>query len=323
MARTRRAAAVIGGLGAGALLATGAVLVPGLASAEPAPAGPARAAATAIGWAAENGGTTGGGGASAVTVGSESELTGALEGDAAKVVEVSGNISCGDMIDVGSNTTLRGASGAQLTGCGLNIVEVENVVVENLAFDDWADDAINIQTSTNVLIDHNTFGTGYDGAVDTKRGSDFVTISWNHFNGQDKNSLVGHSDDNASQDRGHLRVTYHHNWFDGTNQRNPRVRFGNPVHVFNNLYTDVGSYGVASTHEAGVLVEGNYFENTEDPFHLGEGDSAEGTLVARDNHFVSSGAGQQGGSVADVPYSYTLDPAAQVKSIVSAGAGQS
>lgn len=45
--------------------------------------------------------------------------------------------------------------------------------------------------------------------------------------------LLGHSDDNAEQDTGHLRVTYHHNFFDGSDTRHPRVRFGNPVHVFN------------------------------------------------------------------------------------------
>jgi pectate lyase len=116
-------------------------------------------------------------------------------------------------------------------------------------------------------------------------------------------------------------VTYHHNWFDGTNQRHPRVRFGNPVHVYNNLYSSVGGYGVASTQGAGVLVEGNYFENTEDPFHLGEGDSGPGSLVARDNHFVNSGPGETGGSVASIPYSYSLDGASSVKAIVTAGAG--
>ena len=133
--------------------------------------------------------------------------------------------------------------------------------------------------------------------------------------------LLGHSDDNASQDRGHLRVSYHHNWFDGSNQRHPRVRFGNPVHVYNNFYANVGGYGVASTMGAGVLVEGNYFENTDDPYHLGEGDSGPGTLVARGNLLVSSGSGQTGGSVRAIPYAYTADAASSVKSIVTANAG--
>jgi pectate lyase len=93
-----------------------------------------------------------------------------------------------------------------------------------------------VQYSTRVWIDHNTLSHGYDGAIDIKRASDYVTVSWNHVFNHDKDMLLGHSDDNGSEDIGHLRVTYHHNWFDGTVQRNPRVRFGNPVHVFNNYY---------------------------------------------------------------------------------------
>jgi pectate lyase len=273
-----------------------------------------------VGWASQNGGTTGGGSGATTTVTSASALASALSGST-PVVRVQGTISCSGMLKVASNTTVIGASGAKLVGCGLTIVKASNVIVRNLTFDRWDDDAINIETSTNVWIDRNTFLTGYDGSVDTKRGSDYVTISWNHFRGQDKNSLVGHSDDNGSQDRGKLRVSYHHNWFDGTNQRNPRVRFGNPVHVFNNLYSGVGSYGVASTTEGGVLVEGNYFENTRDTYHLGEGSSPAGSLVARNNHFVNSPAGQTGGAVRSVTYPYTLDTASSVRSIVSAGAG--
>jgi pectate lyase len=103
------------------------------------------------------------------------------------------------------------------------------------------------------------------------------------------------------------------------------VRFGNPVHVFNNYYfninADDASYAVASTIEGGVLVEGNYFENVPDPFHVGEGSSPAGTLVARNNFFVNSGAGQTAGSVGSIPYPYSLDTASSVKSIVTAGAG--
>jgi pectate lyase len=273
------------------------------------------------GWATQSGGTTGGGSASTTTVSSISQLSSAVSGSASKVVQVTGTISCSGMYKVGSNTTIIGAGGATISGCGLNISSADNVIVQNIAFSGWNDDAVNIEMSTHVWIDHNTFGTGYDGSVDTKRGSDYITISWNRFNGQNKNCLVGHSDDNGSQDIGHLRVTFHHNWFNGTTQRNPRVRFGNPVHVYNNLYMNVSSYGVASTEGAGVLVEGNYFENTSDPFHLGEAASGPGSLVARNNTFVNSGSGQQGGSVNPIPYGYGLDSSGSVKSIVQGGAG--
>jgi pectate lyase len=275
------------------------------------------------GWATQNGGTTGGGNAAAVTVTSASALTSAVGSSSAAVIRVSGTISCSGMLRVRSNKTIIGVgSTATIAGCGLNINGDRNVIIRNINFRNWGDDAINVQESaTNLWIDHNSFTAGYDGAVDIKRGSDFITVSWNRVYGHDKSMLLGHSDDNASQDVGRLRVTYHHNWFDGSNQRHPRVRFGNPVHVFNNFYRGNGGYGVASTCNAGVLVEGNYFENVADPYHRGEGSSPVGGLVARNNHFVNSGAGQAGGSVNGIPYGYQMDAASSVKSIVTGGAG--
>ena len=274
------------------------------------------------GWATQCGGTTGGGSATPVTVSSTSAFVSAVGSSSASVIRVSGTISLSSMTKVASNKTIIGVgSGATITGHGLNVSNASNVVIRNLNFTNWADDAINVQYSTRVWIDHNSLRNGYDGAIDIKRASDCVTVSWNKISSHDKTMLLGHSDDNGSEDRGKLRVTYHNNWFDGTNQRHPRVRFGNPVHVYNNYYGGVTSYGVASTEEAGVLVEGNYFENTRDPFHRGEGSSDPANLVARNNHFVNSGSGDQGGSVKAIPYGYTLDSASSVKSIVQSGAG--
>ncbi|MEU7904594.1 right-handed parallel beta-helix repeat-containing protein [Actinoplanes sp. NPDC049118] len=274
-----------------------------------------------VGWATQNGGTTGGGSAAATTVTTASALTSALGSTSAAVIRVSGTISCSGMLRTRSNKTIIGNSGAAIVGCGLTISGDRNVIVRNLTFRDWDDDAINVETSaTNVWVDHNSFTNGYDGAVDIKRGSDFVTVSWNRIFGHDKSMLLGHSDDNASQDVGHLRVSYHHNWFDGSGTRHPRVRFGNPVHVFSNYYYN-NEYGVASTMNAGVLVEGNYFEGVDEPTLVGYADSDPGTLVQRNNYFVGSGTPQSAGSVASIPYSYQLDPASSVKSIVTAGAG--
>jgi pectate lyase len=274
------------------------------------------------GWGTQGGGTSGGGSASAVTVTSSSALISNMQASGSRVIRVSGSIAISGMQKVAANKTIIGeGSGAAITGGGLNVASVSNVIIRNINFKNWSDDAINVQYSTRVWIDHNSFTNGYDGAVDIKRGSDYVTVSWNHVFNHDKNMLLGHSDDNAGEDVGHLRVSYHHNWFDGSNQRNPRVRFGNPVHVYNNYYNSNGGYGVASTCNAGVLVEGNYFENVDDPYHRGEASSPVGGLVARNNYLVNSGSGQTGGSVGSIPYSYTLDSASSVKSIVTGGAG--
>jgi len=283
-------------------------------------AGQAAAVGTPTGFGA---GTTGGGSASPVTVTSASALISNMQADGARVIRVSGMISISGMQDVASNKTIIGVgSGSGITGGGLDVDGVSNVIIQNLNFRNWADDGINVQDgSTRIWIDHNNFSNGYDGAVDIKRGSDYITVSWNRFFDHDKAMLLGHSDSNGSQDRGHLRVSYHHNWFDGTTQRHPRVRFGNPVHVYNNYYDGVGDYGVASTMEAGVLVEGNYFENTESPCELGQGSSPAGNMAARNNHFVNSGACATRGTVNGIPYGYSLDAASNVKSVVTNGAG--
>ncbi|MEE1941266.1 right-handed parallel beta-helix repeat-containing protein [Streptomyces sp. TRM 70361] len=267
-------------------------------------------------------GTTGGAGGATVTVSNASQFAEAVQRSEPLVVQVNGTVSLSSMTKVASNKTVIGVGTAgRITGSGLNVSKADNVIIRNLTFSGSNDDAINVQYATRVWIDHNDISGAKDGAIDIKRASDNITVSWNRVHDHDKSFLLGHSDGNGGEDSGKLRVTYHHNWFDGTNQRHPRVRFGNPVHVLNNYYSDIGSYGVASTENAGVLVEGNYFENVEDPFHLGEGSSDPGSLQARNNHFVNSGRGETGGSVAAIPYGYTADNAANVKSIVTAGAG--
>ena len=280
---------------------------------------PAAAAAGPVGFGA---GTTGGAGGSTVTVSDTAAFIDAVQSDGPLTVRVDGTVDLDEMTKVSSDKTVVGVGTAgKITGSGLNLSKVSNVIIQNLSFSGSNDDAINVQYSTRVWIDHNDISGAEDGALDIKRASDEITVSWNRSHDQDKNMLLGHSDDNGGEDSGKLRVTYVHNWFDGTNQRNPRVRFGNPVHVLNNYFSDIGSYGVASTEGAGVLVEANHFENTEDPFHLGEADSGPGSIKAVGNKFTNSGAGETGGSVAGVPYSYSADSAESVKSIVTAGAG--
>ena len=295
----------------------------------------------ADGWAGVNAwsqnGTTGGAGGATVTVTNESQFNQYATATAPYVIQVSGTITLSKMTDVGSDKTVVGVgSGSGFSGYGLNIGipisdsitsppanAVHNVILRNLKITGSGDDNINVMMfSHHIWIDHNDLSDPNDGALDIKRGSSYVTVSWNHVHDADKNMLLGRDDADSAQDTGRLLVSYHHNWFDGTTQRNPRVRYGNPVHVYNNYYANNSNYGIASTIYAGVLVEGNYFENVKDPYHLREGDtSIDGTLVARDNYFVNSGTGITAGSVNPIGYAYTLDAAAGVKSIVSSGSG--
>ncbi|HEU5475546.1 MAG TPA: family 16 glycoside hydrolase [Actinophytocola sp.] len=294
-----------------------------------------------MGYATLNGlgqnGTTGGAGGPTVTVTTASALISEINAAGPRTVRVQGMITVpSGMHEVSSDKTIIGVgSNSGISGGGFNVGlaiddditsppanAVHNVIIRNLIFEDANDDSINVQMFTHhVWIDHNTFRPAADGSVDIKRGSDFATVSWNHFDGTDKTMLLGRDDSDTAQDSGRLRVTYHNNWFDETTQRNPRTRFGNVVHVLNNYYGAVDDYGVASTMQSAVLVEGNYFENTESPCELGQGSSPAGALRAVNNVFVGSGSCATGGSVGGVPYSYTPQNPNNVKASVTAGAG--
>ena len=261
-------------------------------------------------------------GGTVVTVTNTSQFLDYISRSGQYTINVNGTITLSGMNDVASNKAIIGVgTNGRIIGGGLDIDGVSNVAVRNIAFADWDDDAINMQDgSTNIWVDHCSFTNGYDGCVDIKRGSDYVTVSWNHFYNHGKTCLLGHSDDNASQDVGHLRVTYHHNYFDGTDTRHPRVRFSALCHVYNNYYHD-NEYGVASTCDAEVLVEGNYFQSVDDPCLVGYGSSWDGDLVQRNNVFSGSGSPETRGSVSNPPYGYSMDNASNIPGIVSGGAG--
>jgi len=273
-------------------------------------------------------GTTGGAGGPIVMVTTAAQLADYAGRAGPYVIMVSGTISFDDMITVVANKSIIGVgSTAHITGGGLQLGSTtrpgNNVIIRNIRFTDASDDSVSVTNSAHhVWIDHCDFSAGFDGLLDVKRQSDFVTVSWNHFHDHSKTLLLGHSD-TYTADIGHLRVTYHHNFFDGTEQRHPRARFGEPVHVFNNYYLNNGLYGVASTENAGLVVEGNYFSGVAFPIYVGYADSGPGRVVERNNVYVNSGTPQTAGTVVEprTYYAYTVDNPANVPAIVTAGVG--
>jgi pectate lyase len=279
-----------------------------------------------IGWASCEGGTRGGAGGMTAEVRDAASFTKAVSSDDPLVVRVAGEIKLNGTLRVKPNKTILGQGAhAALVGGGLHLRNTSQVIVRNLSLRDSPDDAINIEGSQHVWIDHCDLSRCRDGLLDVKAGSDFVTVSWNRFHDHEKTCLLGHSDNPAvlAKDKGRLRVTYHHNFFDGSKTRHPRVRIAETVHVFNNYYRDC-DYGVASVTDAGVLVEGNFFERVKNPTHTMYGDSkAPGRLVERHNASTESGPFATRGEVREArdAYAYTLDDAQQVPKLVRAGAG--
>jgi pectate lyase len=291
-----------------------------------------------VGWATQAGGTTGGAGGSTVTVSNWNDLRTQAQASGARTILVNGMLSGSGTIEVTANKTIRGVGGGSgVSGTTLNIEDMQpaNVIIQNMNIRGVpGGDAIQIENATHVWIDHNTLSSTieddvdfYDGMIDITHAGDYITVSWNVVRDHWKTSLVGHSDGNAGEDVGHLRITYHHNWFDRTFERSPRVRFGETVHVFNNYYTNVNnnssSYAIASTMDAGVLVEGNVFENVQQACWSASGyaDSDPGRLVARNNTLTNSGPCEVNGTVDPIPYGYTAENVGTVKASVTAGAG--
>ncbi|MEV0622413.1 pectate lyase [Nonomuraea sp. NPDC050404] len=252
----------------------------------------AQATTTPVGFATMTAygrtGTNGGAGGPTVTVSTYAQLAAAVADDVPRIVRVSGTINDNgdDMLDVGSNKTIIGVgTNATINGFGLDVngwgpaevawggdvcdpaekdrfTHVQNVIIRNLTFTNSADDSVNVQCySHHVWIDHNTFRSASDGSVDVKRGSDLVTVSHNRYAGTDKSMLLGHSDNNGAQDRGYLRATYHHNWFDGSNTRHPRVRFGY-AHVFAN-YVSVDDYFLGLGVGGQIYAESNHVKGAK------------------------------------------------------------
>lgn len=127
-------------------------------------------------------------------------------------------------------------------------------------------DGIGIQQSTNVWVDHCEFYSDlthdkdyYDGLVDITHASEWVTISNTYLHDHWKASLIGHSDNNAAQDTGHLHVTQHNNYWLNIGSRTPSFRYGTG-HVFNSVFQSANT-GIDTRDGAEILVQSNYFNN--------------------------------------------------------------
>jgi pectate lyase len=296
----------------------------------PAPSSPG-SGQSPIGFASVNAlglnGTTGGAGGRTITVTDTDSFLAAIDNTETLVIRVAGTITISSKRGVRPNKTIIGVgTTGHIDGGGLDFYRSYNVIVRNILFTNADDDAVNIgQESHHIWIDHNTFRGAVDGSVDIVRGSDYVTVSWNHFDHSDKSMLIGHSDGAASTDVGHLKVSVHHNYFDHSRQRHPRVRFGEPVHVYNNYFFGNDLYAVASVMNAGVVVEGNYFRDVPYPIYSTSGyaDSGPGRAVERNNIYVNSGTPETNGVVVEprTYYPYSVDSPASVPASVSAGAG--
>ncbi|KAF2839475.1 polysaccharide lyase family 1 protein [Patellaria atrata CBS 101060] len=279
-----------------------------------------------VGYAA---GTTGGGTGAGTTVTSCSALTAAAK--MGGVIKISGILNGCGIIELVDNTSILGVgANSGLSDGGFQIRRVSNVILRNLklATAPSKKDLIDIDKSTKIWVDHCDLSSkglvggkdDYDGLLDAKHGSDQITVSWNKFHDHWKGSLIGHSDNNAGEDRSKLHVTYHHNEFRNVNSRLPSVRFGS-AHIYSSCYMDGPTSGINSRMGAQVLVEDTSFTNVQLAIVTNLDSDEEGFANNRNNLFTNSPTRITKTGSYSPPYSYSLDSASDVCSIVSSKAG--
>ena len=195
------------------------------------------------------------------------------------------------------NITIEGVGDdATTTGFGFLIRNAASIELRNFANMLCMDDAVSIDTDNSNIWVHNLdlfYGnTGGDadqakgdGTIDMKGDSKYITVSYNHLWDSGKASLCG-----MKSESGPNWITYHHNWFDHSDSRHPRIRTMS-VHVWNNYFDGNSKYGVGAAYKSNAFVEANYFRNCKYPMLI----SLQGSDVATNPKGTFSG--EDGGMI--------------------------
>lgn len=181
----------------------------------------------------------------------------------------------GDLyVDDVAQLTIEGiGNDATCNGFGIVIKNSSNVEVRNLGFmncNSKEGDNVGMQQANDHIWVHNCdmfYGHAGsdadqikgDGALDSK-GTNYSTYSYNHFWDNGKCNLLGNGNSELV-DGGVTHITYHHNWYDHSDSRHPRIRSAT-VHIYNNYFDGNAKYGVGASKDSDAFVENNYFRST-------------------------------------------------------------
>lgn len=273
------------------------------------------------------GGTTGGAAGPVVTVTTLSDLKYYAGQTAPYVIQISGSIVSltPGTITVKSHKTLLGlGNDAAIINQGLNLNGVHNIVIKNLTLRDYYRmgdydgklndyDAIALRNSHHVWIDHCHLSRAGDGLLDMTYESGYVTVSWTIFSHHNKTAIAN----GPSSGTPPGTYTFHHCWFDNTTQRNVTAEWSD-VHAFNCYLLGTRSYGMLPRSQTRMRLENLYFQQGKDAYYETSGGLVEAMGCILDS---MTGRSIASGNDFSPPYSYPLDPAADVPTLVKSKAG--
>ena len=174
----------------------------------------------------------------------------------------------------------------------------------------------------------------YDGLLDIKNGSTWITISNCYFHDHWKACLCSSGDGKADTNPRtgatdvDMRVTFYGNYWKDINARQPLFRWGK-AHVFNSYFhsekSEISGQSTGINCRAGseVYIDNNVFENIKTPigYYNDVNKSRTGYWVNKDNIFTGSGSVGTSSTSYKPPYTWTPAPASTVKTSVLQNAG--
>jgi len=292
--------------------------------------------AALVGYALVNGKTTGGQGGVETTVSTLAQLKAALGDNVTRTVYINGTIKGAgtDPVYVKSNKSIIGRSGAVIEGVNLFIYTVNNIVIQNITFKNYVEQAaVQIKEAAHhIWVDHCDFSTdrsrgweywGKD--ITITRESDYVTVSWNKFHDTNLSVLISGGIEGHESDKGKLHITMHHNMWYNVTEREPSMNYGS-VHMFNNYHLNNAGYSIGTRAGGIVRTDNEYFSNCAKPLTTKVASDPEGYFSGiNTNIYDKCGANNITTTVSnwipDYDYKSFLNDAASVPAIVMANAG--
>ncbi|MEV7225875.1 RICIN domain-containing protein [Polymorphospora sp. NPDC051019] len=275
-------------------------------------------------------GTTGGAGGATVTVTNQADLERYASASEPYVIRVNAAITVkpyGKEIAIRSNKTVVGVArngqivnGGFFIGAGTSNVIIRNLTIRDtrMAEDDPDDkdydyDGIQMDTANRIWIDHNHITRMNDGAIDSRKDTTNLTVSWNIIAEANKTFGIGWTENVTA------RMTIHHNWFRDTRVRVPSTDNVAYAHLYNNYLQNSGS-GNHSRGRTKMVLENSYYDRVTNPYYRDSGAELRqsGNVVVN-----SSGRRESSGSAFNPSsfYSYQLHPAADVPNLLRTHAG--
>jgi len=289
-----------------------------------------------VGYALVNGKTTGGQGGVETTVTTLAQLKAAVGDNVTRTIYISGTIKGAgtDPVYVKSNKSIIGRSGAVIEGVNLFIYTVNNIVIQNITFKNYVEQAaVQIKEAAHhIWVDHCDFSTdrshgweywGKD--ITITRESDYVTVSWSKFHDTNLSVLISGGIEGHEADKGKLHVTMHHNMWYNVTEREPSMNYGS-VHMFNNYHLNNSGYSIGTRAGGIVRTDNEYFSNCAKPLTTKVASDPEGYFSGiTTNIYDKCGANNITTAVStwvpEYEYKSFLNDAASVPAIVTANAG--